>query len=253
MDWLQRLEQRKFIRKLARRILFKDFKVLVLSWRIIFLILVVTGYILPYFASLDNINLGLFVYISMGFLTTLGIQSEPVFVFLPMTQKEIRQYLTFRMELLLGGMVVFAAAFAAAMKLIGVPLFLERGLMSTLSMLYVTELVFVIYLCDRHEKAQKGRKLSGRAKARRIRDICYLVFGTAAWCYQIIAAMFMEQTGEKINQVLLLIAAVCFAVTGLCYVDVIHRTEFVKFQKERKGMGIFGRSSSASEKEGIAS
>ena len=253
MDWLERLERRKLIRKLARRMLWKDIKALVFSWRVFFLIFTVVGYLLfPYFASVDNVNMGLFVYITMLCLVMLGIEPEPIFCFLPMTKEEIRQCITDRMVLLLGGITVLSVGTAALLKFAGISVYLERGAMSTLALLDVTELIMMTYLYDNREKA-KEEKSCGKAKARKVRSICYLVFGTVAWCYQIIAVMFMERIGSVNDKVLLLRGAFCFAIIGLFYADLIRWTDFTKFRKKKPWV-IFGRSySSENQKEGAAS
>lgn len=253
MDWLQRLERRKVIRKLAERILWKDMKAVICSWRVIFLMLIVLGYlILPYVAEIDNLNTGVFVYVGIMFLSMLGMQLEPCFVFLPMTQKEIRQYVTARMNLLLAGTTALSAGIAAIMVLAGIPVFIERGIISTLALLFMIGLMNSVFLYDSREKAMRGKNLKGRAKGRKVRAICYLVFGTVAWCYQLILVMFMEQ--EKSNKGFLVASIVCFAVLALMYADAIRWTEFIEFRKETKAnpWGILGRNYGSDGKKGAA-
>lgn len=253
MDWLQRLERKRVIRKLAGRILWKDMKVILCSWRVIFLLLVVGGYlILPYVAEIDTLNTGAFAYIGILFLSMLGTQLEPCFLFLPMTQKEIRQYITVRMNLLLGGTAALSAGIAASMCLTGISVFAERGIASTLALLFMIELMTSVFLYDDREKAMRGKNLRGRAKGRKIRAICYLVFGTIAWCYQFILVMFMEEGSSK---GFLAVGMVCFVVFALMYADMIRWTEFTELCRETKRnnpWGALGRNYGSDGKKGAA-
>lgn len=253
MDWLQRLERRRVIRKLAGRILWNDMKAIVCSWRVILLFLIAAGYLfIPYLEEIDTMNMGAFVYIGIMFLMMIGMQLEPFFFFLPVTQKEIRQYITVRMNLIIGGTAVLSAAIAAVMSLVGISVFVERGAASTLSLIFMIELCTAVFLYDSREKAMKEKNLHGRAKRRKIRGICYLVFGTIAWCYQVISVMFMEGKGS--SKVLLLAGVLCFVILLLMYADVIRWTEFTEFRKEtkRNPWGALGRDYGSDGKKGAA-
>lgn len=252
MDWLQRLERRRVIRKLAGRILWKDIKAILCSWRVIFLLLVVGGYlVLPYVAEIDSINTGVFAYISMMLLTMLGMQLEPCFFLLPMTQKEIRQYITARTNLLLGGTAALSAGIAATMDLVGISVFIERGISSTLALLFTIGMMTGIFLYDNREKTMKEKNLKDRAKARKIRSICYLVFGCIAWCYQLTLVMFMKKEGS--SKGFLMVSIVCFVALALMYVDMIRWTEFKELCKEAKRnnpWGALGRNYGSDGKKG---
>lgn len=255
MDWLQRLERRKLIRKLAGRMLLKDLKAMVFSWKVIFLALAVTGFlVLPYFQSVRTANLGMFLYISMLACDMIGMQMETCFFFLPMTQKEIRQYLTARMQWMLGGTAALSAGIAAVLKIAGIPIFLERGVFSTFCLLFMIEFMAVIYLYEEREEAIKEEKAHGRAKARKIRGICYLVFGVLFMLYQFTITSFYGESWLKHGKAFIMVDVVCFVFLTFIHADVIRWSGFTKFRKIRKRQ-LWGYSGVASkeEKEGAAS
>ena len=57
MDWTEKMEQKKKIRKMAYRMLWADFKDLVLGWKVILILLMYLGFfILPYINEPDDYN-----------------------------------------------------------------------------------------------------------------------------------------------------------------------------------------------------
>ncbi len=252
MNWLQRLERRKTVRKLAGRILWKDMKAVFCSWRVIFLLLMVGGYLVfPYWAVIDTMNMGVFVYIGVIFLMMLGVQFEPYFFFLPVTQQEIRKYITVRMNLMIGGTVLSSAAVAVVMGLAGVSVYVERGAASTLSLLFLIEFCTAMFLYDNRGKEMRGENLHGKAKRRKIRFICYMIFMCVAWCYQIISVMFMKEENGK---GLLMIGILCFAILPLMYADIIRWTEYKEYREKSKGnfLGTHERNRDLYGKKGAA-
>ena len=193
------------------------------------------------------------MYFDILFFAMLSMEAEPIFYFLPMTEKEIKQYITDRMVLVLGGITALSVGAAALLKLIGISVFLERGAMSTLALLDIAEVMVFVYLYDNREKA-KEEKPRGKAKARKVRGICYFVFMLAAFSYHILAGTLMELKEGSNYKIPLLIGIFCFAMMGLFYADMIRwMVDFTKFRK-KSTFTIFGRSySSENQKEGAAS
>ncbi|MGN0507490.1 MAG: hypothetical protein ACI4FZ_13110 [Lachnospiraceae bacterium] len=245
MDWLQRLEQKKKIRKTAGRILAKDMKQLIFSWMVLVLLFVICFDLLfPYLKTIESLNIGVSFYLLMLLLMKLYAMPEQIFYFLPMTQKEIRQYLNARNNLLEAFMTLASVVLAAVLVLCGVNVFWERGLCALLMLLSTVEGISAAMFYDYREEAMRKEELHGRARVRRTRSILYFLYGIVLLIYEVIGITFAAAAEHQ--KIVLLFCLAGYISMVFIRKDVMRWTDFTEYRKViRKNM--FARTESATQ------
>ena len=86
MDWTEKIEQKKKIRKMAYRMLWADFKDLVLGWKVFLLILMYLGFfLLPYVKDAEDFNAVSMYYFVMWVFMAVSALAETSFNYLPLS------------------------------------------------------------------------------------------------------------------------------------------------------------------------
>lgn len=193
MDWTEKIEQKKKIRKMAYCMLWADFKDVVLGWKGILLVLMYIFYfMIPYSREVDDVNIAIVYYLVMWVITALSALAENSFNYLPLSTKDILYYLKCRTNHLTAWMVLVSVGSGLILDAFGTEMFWERGIISLLFLLATVEWHFFMALCGYSRQEKISLLESDIPKARKIRivifNIYYLVFIFA----NMIVAMFMD-------------------------------------------------------------
>ena len=147
MDWTEKMEHKKKIRKMAYRMLWADFREMVLGWKVFLILLAYLGYfLLPYIAEYEDFNLAGMYYLIVWVAIALNAVSETSFNYLPLSTKDILYYLRIRTNHQVSWMVLVSVLTAIVMDAFGVKLFWERGLLILLFLLITVEFMFILIL-----------------------------------------------------------------------------------------------------------
>lgn len=206
MDWTEKSEQKKRIRKMAGRMLWADFKATVCSWKILLLsLLTILFIVLAFVRSIENYNVGAGYYFVTWVVISLSAMYESVFNYLPLASGDVRYYLKYRTNLLTAWTVVLYVAIALMLQLFGVELFVERGVSSLIMMLTTYELMLQLTLFEHTEG--KGKLLDANLPtSRKVRFCIYFAYDFILMIISMIYTMFMEDA-EKAKLWIVILAA----------------------------------------------
>jgi len=140
MDWTEKFEHKKKIRKMAYRMLWADFKNPVLGWKVFLLVLMYLGFfLLPYVKEADDFNAVSMYYFVIWVFTALSALVETSFNYLPLSTKDIVYYLKIRTNHQVAWMVLVSVVSAIILDACGQEVFWERGLIILLFLLITVE------------------------------------------------------------------------------------------------------------------
>lgn len=139
MDWTEKMKRRREMEKMAARMLGCDLKNIIVSWKIILLILVIGLFLIWPYLEIDQTGQGGFFFFLMTFLMLIYPVPEKIFFFLPMSEQDIRWYLSARCNLYSAGMVLISIGFAGVMELLGKTVYWLNGIQYLLIPLFMME------------------------------------------------------------------------------------------------------------------
>ena len=206
MDWTEKLEHKKKLRKMAYRMLWADFKNVVLGWKVILLALMLLGFlILPYVKEIDDFNIASMYYFVMWVITAICAFAETAFNYLPLSTKDIVYYLKIRTNHQEAWIVFFSCITAIIMDAAGVELFWERGVLSTIFLLTTVEGCFVVSMSGYCVPEKTTLKEAGVPLAKRVRQVIYIIYGIGLLFGSLIVSMFMKPEGNAKITVLVIL------------------------------------------------
>jgi len=177
MDWTEKMEQKKKIRKMAYRMLWADFKDLVLGWKVILILLMYLGFfILPYINEADDFNAVSMYYFVIWVFMALSALAENSFNYLPLSTKDIIYYMKVRTNHQVAWMVLVSGASAIVLDAFGVEIFWERGVIILLFLLVTVEWYFFTALYG-YSKPEGTTLLDDCIpKGRKVRIVIYNIY-----------------------------------------------------------------------------
>ena len=220
MDWTEKTEQKKKLRKMARRMLWADFKGVVCGWKCILLVcLYVLFILLPYYKNADDINGVSFFYVLMWVFIAVCALYEKPFNYLPLTTGDIVYYLKYRTNLLAAWLTLSSAGTGAVMYAAGVDVFWERGLVILCFLLMAQEgWLFEMLYGLAYERNENGTV--NAPKARKLRIILYSTYAIVVLFAGMFVFMFMKY-GET-SKFKLLAALAGYLIMYIFRVDISH-------------------------------
>ena len=230
MDWTEKMEHKKKIRKMAYRMLWADFKDMVLGWKIFLILLSYLGYfLLPYVNEYEDFNLAGMYYLVVWVVIALNAVSETSFNYLPLSTKDIVYYLKVRTNHQIGWMVLVSGLTAIVMDAFGADVFWERGLVILLFMLITVEFMFFLTL-DSYSRPHGVSFIDASIPiGRKVRIVIYFIYGLGALMGSLLVGMFMDNNEHAKTKVLVFM---CIYLVMLIFrVDAAYHAEFKEFCK----------------------
>ena len=247
MDWTEKIEQKKKIRKMAYRMLWADFKDMVLGWKVFLILLAYLGYfLLPYYDPYEDFNMAGMYYMVVWVIIALNALSETSFNYLPLSTKDVVYYLKVRTNHQTGWMVFISGLSAIVMDAFGAEVFWERGLVILLFMLISLELMFILTL-ESYSKPQGTPFMSaGVPMGRKVRMTIYMVYGIAALFASMLIGMFMVYNEHAKTKLLVFLCV--YLVMLIFRADVASWVNFQEFNKTPR-RSMWGNAQAANQQQ----
>lgn len=192
MDWTEKLKYKKKIRKMAYRMLWADFRDLLMSWKSLLLVLMYLGFFLfPYWKQ-EDFNIACMYYFAVGIFTAISAMVETSFNYLPLSTKDIVYYLKARTNHQEAWMVLISVVSAIIMDAAGVEVFWERGALVLIFLLTTVEDYLILTLSGCSVPERTTLKEGGIPLAKRVRQIVYIIYGVTLLFGSLLVSMFME-------------------------------------------------------------
>lgn len=245
MDWTEKLEHKKKIRKMAYRMLWADFKDTLFGWKIFLVVLMYFGYfLLPYVRKADDINVFTMYYITMWVIMAISALAETSFNYLPLSTKDIVYYLKIRTNHLNAWMVFISGVSAIIVDACKQDVFWERGLMYLLFLLITMEMTLLLTLSGYSKPRGTTSPDSYTSLGRKVRMVIYTVFAIAALFSCMIMGMFSMERNANIK---LLVALGMYLVMHIFRADVVRWVRFDEFNKT-PGRSMWGNVEAQNQK-----
>lgn len=236
MDWTEKFEHKKKIRKMAYRMLWADFKDMVLGWKIFLILLAYLGYfLLPYANGYEDFNMASVYYFLVWVVIGLNAVSETSFNYLPLSTKDIVYYLKVRTNHQIGWMVFVSVLTGVLMDSFGVDVFWERGLLILLFLLITVEFMFYITLDSYGRPHGVSFMDASIPVCRKVRIVISYIIGLGALFGSMIVGMFIDNNEHAKTKLLVFL---CIYLVMLIFrADVARFVGFKEFCKTpRKSM-----------------
>lgn len=236
MDWAEKSEQKKRLRKMAGRMLWADFKGAVCSWNVIFMVCMYFGFFLLPYSMTENINTGTMVMFLFWVLAALNSLPETVFNYLPLSTEDIVYYLKYRTNLLTAWVTLISVGTGAVMYAAGAEVFVERGLMVLCFVLMAVEgeLVGVLYSYSKSPNTIGTE--SGLPKPRKIRFIIYGIYCFVMVLVNMFMWLLMDYDENRTTKLVFILCA--YLVMYIFRADLARWVQFKEFTKGA-GRNIF--------------
>ena len=230
MDWTEKLEHKKKIRKMAYRMLWADFRELVLSWKVLLLALMYLGFFfLPYFKGLDDFNSAALYYFVIWVFTALTAMPEAAFNYLPLSTKDIIYYLKCRTNHQTAWFVLVSGLTALILDATGVDVFWERGLITLIFLLVTEEWYFFMTLYGYSKPMEISFLDTGIPVGRKVRIAIYNVYSVILLFVCLIVGMFMDYNENAKTKLLVLLCA--YLVMYIFRADAVRWVHFNEYNK----------------------
>ena len=225
MDWTEKLEQKKKIRKMAYRMLWADFKDVVLGWRVILLLLMYLGFfLLPYVAMDDTFNAASMYYFVVWVVIALNALVETSFNYLPLSTKDIKTYLKIRTNHQTAWLVFVSLLTGIVLDACGVEVFWERGIMVLIFLLVTIEWMFFLTVYSYGKPEGINFLATDFSGFKKTRIALYHVYGLAMLFTTMFMAMFMGDNENAKTKVLVMLCLYLvmyvFRADALCWVRI---------------------------------
>ena len=230
MDWTEKMEQKKKIRKMAYRMLWADFKDLVLGWKVILILLMYLGFfILPYINEADDFNAVSMYYFVIWVFMALSALAENSFNYLPLSTKDIIYYMKVRTNHQVAWMVLVSGVSAIVLDAFGVEIFWERGVIILLFLLVTVEWYFFTALYG-YSKPEGTTLLDDCIpKGRKVRIVIYNIYSVGLLFASMFIGMFMNDNEHAKTKVLVILCL--YLVMYIFRADVVNWVRFNEFSK----------------------
>ena len=230
MDWTEKLERKKKIRKMAYRMLWADFKDLLCSWKVLLLILMYLGFfLLPYVKEIDDFNAAGMYYFVIWVFMALSALAERSFNYLPLSTKDIIYYLKVRTNHQVAWMVLVSGVTAILMDAFDVEIFWERGV-SVLLFLLVTVEWYTFTTLYGYSKPDGTNFLDDCIpKGRKVRIVIYNVYSIALLFVSMLIGMFMDNNAQAKTKVLVILCL--YLVMYIFRADAVRWVRFNEYSK----------------------
>lgn len=230
MDWTEKLEHRKKIRKMAYRMLWADFKDMICSWKVLLLVLMYLGFfLLPYVKEMDDFNAAGMYYFVIWVFMALSALAEGSFNYLPLSTKDIVYYLKVRTNHQVAWMVLVSGVSAIILDAFGVEIFWERGVIILLFLLVTVEWYSFTALYG-YSKPEGTNFLDDCIPTgRKVRIVIYNVYSLALLFAGMMIGMFMDCNEHAKTKVLVVLCL--YLVMYIFRADAAHWVRFNEFSK----------------------
>ena len=230
MDWTENIEQKKNIRKMAYRMLWADFKDLVMGWKVLLLILMYLGFfILPYVNEADDFNAAGMYYFVVWVFISLNALAENAFNYLPLSTKDIIYYLKIRTNHQVAWMVLVSGVSAIVLDSCGLEVFWERGVIVLLFLLVTVEWYSFMNLYG-YSKPEGTTLLDDCIpKGRKVRIVIYNIYSMGLLVASMFIGMFMNYNEHAKTKVLVILCL--YLVMYIFRADAVSWVKFNEFSK----------------------
>lgn len=230
MDWTEKLEHRKKIRKMAYRMMWADFKDLVLGWKVFLVILMYLGFFLfPYYKDMEDFNMAGFYYFVTWVVMSLNALAETSFNYLPLSTKDIVYYMKTRTNHETAWMVLISGLTAIVLDAAGVEVFWERGLIVLIFLLVTVEWMFFMTLYG-YSKPYGTTFLDPYIPtARKVRIAIYNTYSLIVLFGSMMLWMFMDYNEHAKIKLLAVLCA--YLVMYIFRADAVRWVRFDEFSK----------------------
>ena len=230
MDWTEKIEHKKKIRKMAYRMLWADFKDLVLGWKVFLLILMYLGFfLLPYAKEAEDFNaVSMYYFVTWVFMAVSAL-AETSFNFLPLSTKDIIYYLKVRTNHQVAWMVLISGVSAIVLDVCGVEIFLERGVIVLLFLLVTVEWYTFMTLYGYSKPYGTNFLDDCIPRGRKIRIAVYNVYSVVLLFGSMFVGMFMKDNEHAKTKVLVVLCL--YLVMYIFRADAAHWVRFNEFRK----------------------
>ena len=230
MDWTDKLEHKKKIRKMAYRMLWADFKEVVLSWKVVLLLLMYLGFfLLPYVAKDDDFNAASMYYFVVWVILALNALVETSFNYLPLSTKDIKTYLKIRTNHQTAWMVFISVMTGIILDACGVDVFWERGIMVLIFLLVTVEWMFFLTLYSYGKQDGVSFLAADFSTSKKVRIALYHVYGLGMLFTTMFVAMFMDDNENAKTKVIVMLCA--FLVMYISRADAIQWVRIEEYKK----------------------
>ena len=230
MDWTEKIEQKKKIRKMAYRMLWADVRDLVMSWKVLFVITTYFGFfLLAYLEEAETYNAAAMCYFVMWVFSAIGALSETSFNYLPLSSKDIVYYLKCRTNHLAAWLVLISGITGIALDAAGAEVFWERGLIILLFLLIILEWYFGMMLYSYSKPEQVRFYDAEMPKSRMVWVIIYNFYSVILLFASMIVGMFMKYNEHAKTKVLVVLCA--YLVMYIFRAEAVRWVEFKEYNK----------------------
>ena len=230
MDWTEKIEQKKKIRKMAYRMLWADFKDLMCSWKVLLVVLMYLGFfLLPYVKEMDDFNAAGMYYFVIWVFMSLSALAEGSFNYLPLSTKDIVYYLKVRTNHQVAWMVLVSGVSAIILDAFGVEIFWERGVIILLFLLVTVEWYSLTALYGYSKPEGTTLLDDGIPKGRKVRVVIYNIYSLALLFAGMFIGMFMNNNEHAKTKVLVILCL--YLVMYIFRADVVKWVRFNEFSK----------------------
>ena len=230
MEWTEKQEHKKKIRKMAYRMLWADFKDLVCGWRVLLLALMYLGFFfLPYYKASEQFNAYGTYYFCIWVLMSLSALSENSFNYLPLSTKDIVYYLKCRTNHMVAWMILISVLSGIMFDAFGVEVFFERGLMVLLFLLITVEWYYFMALYGYSKPFGVNFLDDSIPTARKVRIVIYNVYSVGTLFGTMLVSMFMDYNEHAKTKLLVVL---CLYL--VMYIFRADATRWVRFNEYNK-------------------
>jgi len=229
MDWTEKLENRKKIRKMAYRMLWADVKDMMFSWKSILVVLMYFFFLLIPYVKTENYNFVSLYYVVIWVLTALNASSETSFNYLPLSTKDIVYYMKIRTNHLVSWLVLLSGLSGIVLDAFGEDVFWERGMMVLLFLLITIEWWFFMTLYSYSKPYGTSFLDPAIPTGRKIRIAVYNIYSLASLVGCMIVGMFMDYN-EHVKTKLLVMLCI-YLVMHIFRADAVRWVRFEEFCK----------------------
>lgn len=229
MDWTEKLEHKKKLRKMAYRMAWADFKDFVLGWKGLLVFLTYFGFFLMPYVKTEQYNFAGMYYFATWCVIAINAIAETSFNYLPLSTKDIVYYLKCRTNFQIAWVVLLSVLSGIILSGFRQEVFWERGLVILIFMLVTVEFMFFVTL-QSYSKPNKVSFFDALIpKGRKIRVIFYYVYELALLFACMFIGMFMKDNENATKKLLVLLCL--YLVMYIFRADAAGWVRFDEFNK----------------------
>jgi hypothetical protein len=247
MDWTEKLEHKKKIRKMAYRMLWADFKDMVLGWKVFLLILMYLGFfLLPYVKKVEDFNAVSMYYFVTWVVMSLNALAETSFNYLPLSTKDIVSYLKIRANHQIAWMVLVSGVSAIVLDVCGQEVFWERGLIVLVFLLITVEWMFFMTLYGYSKPYGANFSDDSIPLSRKVRIVIYNVYSVCLLFGSMFVGMFMKYNENAKTKILVILCL--YLIMYIFRADAVSWVRFNEFNKTPR-RSMWGNAEALNQKQ----